>query len=609
MKPFLITLLAIGALGIMPRSLQAQEIVPYTRTFEATPSNEGKTIELAEISFPQATSLRLYFEEVELGPNSYLLLEGKAGIKQKLNEEALENWRNSSAYFNGTRITLAIFQAPGEAFHLRTKEVKKIIPQPGMANRAETSPDRLQVKQRQAQALPALPGFAQAVGRFSNGVTAHYTGWIANNGAIISSFNLARQGDPTCLGLDVIEFNMPLSNPDGSINHAHPDDQYPLGKSEFYVIAGGSLNGFGTELCSDNTTIVGGMRIDNFKGFGKETSFGKYGIIEALPNGTGKRPGERMGEFFQVVQPPTGPDMKDETLELYHCRYFPNTDLSQTVREMTFFAENARTRLSNLANEDRFLVYRRYDTNPLQHMESMSGAPITIANDQYPESNNYAFGVHNKYYGNAYSFGVNFRDANFRQKLSNFFSPNTRYVNTKSYWNSGNGSIDQPAITVVQGVGYTPNGGTLSIAKGTYDETMTLSQPMKLVAPVGLVRIGAPSTNKRNTRKARPIEPIVAEPISTLEQQLDQALSVFPNPIGSEAEIQFSIKEKEDIHLELYTSMGDLVATIFQGEKEKGLHSYPWQVSGPGGRPLPTGLYILKLTTDSKVESFSLLKR
>ena len=591
----------------MPRSLQAQKMIPYAQSFEATPASEGKTIELAEISFPQATSLRLYFEEVELGPNSYLLLKGREGIEQKLNIEALQNWRNSSAYFNGNRIVLSIYQAPGETFRIRTKEVKKVAAMVVRGNLDKTSQEELPGKQRRAAA--DLPDFVRAVGRFSNGVTAHYTGWIANNGAIISSINLARQGDPACLGLDVIEFNMPLSNPDGSINHAHPDDQYPLGKSEFYAIAGGSLNGFGHELCSDNTTVVGGMRIDKFKGLGKETSFGKYGIIEALPNGTGKRPGERMGEFFQVVQPPTGPDMKDETLELYHCRHFPNSDLSQTVREMTFFAENARTRLSKLANEDRFLVYRRYDTNPLQHMENMSGAPITIANDPYPESNNYAFGVHNKYYGDAYSFGVNFRDANFRQKLSNFFSPNTRYVNTNSYWNSGNGSIDQPAITVVQGVGYTPNGGTLSIAKGTYDETMTLSQPMKLVAPVGLVRIGAPSNNKRKNRKARPVEPIVSEPVSALIPQLEQPLMVFPNPVDAHAEIQFTLEEQEEVHLQLFTSMGNLVATIFQGKKEKGLHSYPWQVSTREGKPLPRGLYILKLTTDSKVESFSILKR
>lgn len=65
------------------------------------------------IHVPDAVWLRIYFDAVELTESSYIRLTSMLdGETQELNRAGLAMWGNSSAYFNGDRLTLELIAAP-----------------------------------------------------------------------------------------------------------------------------------------------------------------------------------------------------------------------------------------------------------------------------------------------------------------------------------------------------------------------------------------------------------------------------------------------------------------------------------------------------------------
>ncbi|MEO0331320.1 MAG: hypothetical protein AAF223_06500, partial [Bacteroidota bacterium] len=266
--------------------LHAQKKVPQSYQFQAPASEEAKLQEITQISYANTNSMRLFFENVQLGENSYLLLEGNDGAKQKMNAQALQNWNNSSAYFNGQNVKVSVYQATGEEVALQLKEI-------GVDQEIKTHVKHQKVSESNAS-LPNPPSnsvdteempWAAAVGRFTNGSDVLGTGWIAPNGAIVTSRDVAQNVINN--GFDVIEFNVPLSDPDASVNHPDPEDQYPVVPDHFY---------FTNETLANFTFkhSVGG----------EEIRIISWAILEALPNGTGLRPGERQQQYFQIVTNP-----------------------------------------------------------------------------------------------------------------------------------------------------------------------------------------------------------------------------------------------------------------------------------------------------------------
>ncbi len=292
MKIFrIICLIGWGCLSAL--SLQAQKKVPHSFQYTAEASEEGTLKELTQVSYSGTSSIRLYFDEVELGSNSYLLLEGSDGAEQKLNAEALKNWSNSSAYFNGQTVKVSLYQAAGEEAVVKLKELK--------VSEAIQGKETHGVAQARNITNPANPSsnanggeinleeipWAKAVGRFTNGNNSLGTGWIAPNGAIVTSDftyyeriwenEWADRDD----GYDVIEFNVPNSNNDGSVNHPAPEDQYPI----------------------NTTAIYRESEASPFKGKGYAGA--DVAILEPLKNSTGLLPGERQQQYLRILPNPS----------------------------------------------------------------------------------------------------------------------------------------------------------------------------------------------------------------------------------------------------------------------------------------------------------------
>lgn len=68
----------------------------------------------------------------------------------------------------------------------------------------------------------------------------------------------------------------------------------------------------------------------------------------------------------------------------------------------------------------------------------------------------------------------------------------------------------------------------------------------------------------------------------------------YPNPFNPVTEIKFSIEQTQNVNLSIFNSKGELVQTLFEGEKEKGNHSIKFDASR-----LNSGVYFYKLSSNN----------
>ncbi len=167
-----------------------------------------------------ATWLRLYFTEASLGlvagrPRASVLRLTSLldGAVQEHDWQSLRQWRQSSAFFNGDAVRVELVADPdAPASRLRIHEV--MVGEPalfGSKTICGALDDRLLSNdQRVARIVPV-------------GCTA----WLIDDaeGCFLTAGH--------CVGdnFDVIEFNVPLSAADGSVNHPQPSDQYAIDQS------------------------------------------------------------------------------------------------------------------------------------------------------------------------------------------------------------------------------------------------------------------------------------------------------------------------------------------------------------------------------------------
>lgn len=179
--------------------------------------------------------MRLFFNGGDLGKHSYLVLTSlKDGAWQRLEAQSLQQWQFTSAYFNGDAVELKLFVNQfDKAVFISMDEVMvgEIIPPAPIESQCGPTDDR-------------IPSNNPAAGRLMN---IGCTGWIITNGLLVSAGH--------CLdgsGANVMEFNVPLSLPNGTVQHPGPDDQYAVDVSSKNYTNGGIGNDWGTFEVFDN---------------------------------------------------------------------------------------------------------------------------------------------------------------------------------------------------------------------------------------------------------------------------------------------------------------------------------------------------------------------
>ena len=237
-------LLVAAALVAGSGTATAQVVIPPTVNVEYAydtgwVANNGDTTEVV-VSFPVLVHgsdwLRLYFDEVHLGGD---LLAGTGailrvtswedGAVQELDARHCRQWQNSSAYFNGDAVQVEIVAHPGTSpSRLVLRDVDCGVP--GMPE-SQCGPTDDRVLSYDVRAGRQMP--------------TGCTGWIIDDCAKC----MLTAGHCAGSGLQVIEFNVPLSSSSGSLNHPPPSDQYSVDTA--------SLQGNGGQGVGDDWAYYG----------------------------------------------------------------------------------------------------------------------------------------------------------------------------------------------------------------------------------------------------------------------------------------------------------------------------------------------------------------
>ncbi len=242
------------------------EIVVDARLDSGVVLNEGQepaVIFTGVIERATAPWIRLRFDEVQLagdpaaGTGSYLRITSAAdGGWQRLDAVSIEQWSHTSAYFNGDLLTIELFAYPGTGPN-RVSITSMWIGEGEFSPASICGPTDDRILSNDPRS-----------GRLMNiGCTA----WIFNDAA--RCFGTAGHCLLTSHTSATMQFNVPLSNPNGSVNHPHPDHQYPV------------------DMSSRQTTNSGGT--------GNDAAY-----FGCFPNSnTGLTPFQAQGSAYNLVSP------------------------------------------------------------------------------------------------------------------------------------------------------------------------------------------------------------------------------------------------------------------------------------------------------------------
>ncbi|MCH7597279.1 MAG: hypothetical protein IID35_12075 [Planctomycetes bacterium] len=227
-----------------------------------------------------AAWVRLRFGEVQLsgssaeGDESFIRITSLCDDVQLLDSAALEVWGDTSAYFNGDRVLVELVARANTGANRVT--IDRIASGPQSSFESSNAP--CGTDDRVPSSDPRAARFRFQ--RFNNECDKEVfcTAFLFDDrpSCAITAGHCCQVIDWTCGFPPVVEFNVPESDPDGAINYAHPNDQYPVEQ----------------------------ISTDQWQRAGLGNDWCYFGVLDN-PN-TGKTPLEAQGASYQLVQ--TVPD-------------------------------------------------------------------------------------------------------------------------------------------------------------------------------------------------------------------------------------------------------------------------------------------------------------
>lgn len=586
---------------------QAQQLVSSDFEYQSNPADYGKLKAVTEITNTGSSFIRLLLNGTQLDKNSYILLQPTEGADQKLGVADLEKWNYSSAFFNGDTVKVFLYTAPSEENLIRIDQIKVGTQQKGsqaddvITKAAITAASQTSMSEIDFEAFP----HAKAVGRITNGSKAFGTGWIAPNGAIVTS-ELIRS--LIADGFDIIEFNVPPNNPDGSLNHPGPEDQYLLSEvNQGYMALFSFKRKTRLDASDEHDLDISAYRTD-------------WAIYEALPNHTGLRPGERQQAYFRVVNNPSSFVLEAIDVEVDVWHYGEpivalNSDRFRILQKSS----------SRLLIQKDFIKKVRYLNDPVSldsddlllyhlngqgHFSGAAGAPITYKDE------NIALGVHHTTYPKAPAGALGFRDELLTASLGNAFGPNVTYVDAQTlYETDATGDVHKPFQELSSGVQSVPEGGIVFMAKGSYPETLTINKPLLLKAPVGKVVIGASSGNANSRIFTDPMlkkmieenqMPVVSEILQN--QDAPSLVNLYPNPFQDQTQISYSLLEESPVVIQVYDMIGSPIVKLVEEVQPEGNYQLSWNGYDQQGKALPPGMYIIFIQNGNNISQLKVFK-
>ncbi|MBN1479221.1 DUF362 domain-containing protein [candidate division KSB1 bacterium] len=75
----------------------------------------------------------------------------------------------------------------------------------------------------------------------------------------------------------------------------------------------------------------------------------------------------------------------------------------------------------------------------------------------------------------------------------------------------------------------------------------------------------------------------------------------YPNPFNAQTKIRLFLAQDNDVEIAVYNVKGEFVTTLMDGFVESGEHHIVWNGTSATGRTMPSGFYIVRLTTDHQI--------
>ncbi len=506
------------------------------------------------VTYNRTASLRLFFNQSYLGNHSYLTVTSlKDGSQQRLDAESIKTWNYSTGYFNGDALEIKLYVHKDDAYVsfaidqimvAETNASLKINDITKSTNAPENTGDLCGTDNRVATT-------DRAIGRLTNGSNSDCTVYISANGSLLTAGHCRTNAIDA--GYNIVEFNIPQSNDNGSVNHPNVRDQYPINigsiRSEYTENVG---NDWCVFLCGQNSN-------------------------------TGLTPAWGQQSFYQLAR-----DFNPTTVRITGCGV-DNGRANQTVQTHT---GTLNSETVDNAND----VYFNYsvDTEP-----GNSGSPIIW------DGTRTVLGIHTN--GGCANGGSNkgtsFEADDLENAINQIIGNNTIYVDRSHLASTQSGSIMQPYKSIGTAAANASSGAILSIVTGIYRETVTLTN-VNLQAPVGEIVIGPNATARLAAlNDGREVE--ATENANTAEEQVAIATNVFPNPFTQELNIQYTVGSKEKVDLEVYDITGHFIASLVKQElQETGQYQKTFDAGG-----LPPGIYVYRLRIGEKYVRGKLIKQ
>ena len=199
-------------------------------------ANTEQVVYQREIRVADVPWIRLAFDNVNLSRGSTLRITSLAdGAVQDLDAAALEQWYQTSAFFNGDAVLLEIIAGPHTlANSVEISEV--MVGWEPIIERTICGP----TDDRVASNDPAVARMLTAT--LGSGCTATIFG---EGGCMTTAGH--------CVAQPVIQFNVPLSTAGGALQHPGPQDQYTMNTSTLQFSNGGIGSDWGIFECFPNS--------------------------------------------------------------------------------------------------------------------------------------------------------------------------------------------------------------------------------------------------------------------------------------------------------------------------------------------------------------------
>jgi len=493
---------------------------------DGTPENNPVEVFSSVIELHSVPWLQLHFSDSNLGSESYIIIKSLYdGLWQKLNSVSLEQWNNFSAYFNGNAVEIKLFVAPiDRQVFINIDEIIVGEWYQGELPLSICGPtDDRELSNQQATGRLLSPGC---------------TGWIIPNGKIVSAGHCLT----SATGSTVLQFNVPPSLPNGTVQHPGPEDQYSVNVSTRVFVNGGVGN--------------------------------DWGVIEAYPNSvTNLLPIQAQGTYWPLAQN-LGPD------SIRITGYGTDTGVTNQVQQ---------THVGPNAGSSGTTMRYRTDTEG-----GNSGSPVIDA------LTNVAVGVHT--HGGCTSSGGNNNGTSFFSPA--FWAAveegiPVELISFKVWVFEGAVELNWMTATETNNSGF-----EIQRSSGADFETIdfvdgngTTAEPNSYSyidrdVPIGTFTYRLKQIDFDGSFEySQIVEVTIPAPVAFA---LDQN---YPNPFNPSTRIKFAIPEESDVRMSVYNTLGQEVAEILSSRLREGFHEVEFDAGS-----LTSGIYFYRLEAEKFVD-------